>query len=152
MGRWATCEKCGLRVGYWPGTDTPARHRDNTPAHVVNMALTNLLSAGIWEDMDYQTMHAEIEKVSAEIKREHEAEVRREREAKKTAAAVDKAVRLQLKQDAKAHGGGMASATQRLPKSYSSQEIRTFHQKQHFPSNGYALRWGWPQIWDSEIR
>ena len=54
--RWIECDWCGLRLGYYyPGIAAAARHRDNTPAHIVSEALNLekiLTQEGSWDGLD----------------------------------------------------------------------------------------------------
>ena len=69
--KWADCQKCGLRVAYWPRKGMTGRTRIHTNRHVIQMAIDEVANSHMPpEYVDRTTVKAAIKKAEATVKLE----------------------------------------------------------------------------------
>ncbi len=109
--RYTDCNRCRLRVRYWPKAHATSHTMNNISPHAVRAILAALYDKGVWEEMTWQDFMRETQLYEAKLKADGQLVTDAVKRERKQAADDAKAEKAAEKAAAKAKAVPKAAAT-----------------------------------------
>ena len=109
--RYTDCNRCRLRVRYWPEAHATSHAMNNISPHAVRAILAALYDKGVWEEMTWQDFMRETQLYEAKLKADGQLVTDAAKRERKQAADDAKAEKAAAKAAAKAKAFPKSAAT-----------------------------------------